>query len=126
MQFRDLGPLVVETDHVERTPGGTRPAVILAVLLANANRRVSTDALIDAVTTGRIRGAVLDVYDGELAGRPPRPELAELPQILLTPHISGNGDTNVAEPLRRLFAENLRRYLDGQPLRNVVDRARGY
>ena len=49
MQFRDLGPLVVETDDVERTPGGTRPAVILAVLLANANRRVSTDALIDAV-----------------------------------------------------------------------------
>jgi phosphoglycerate dehydrogenase-like enzyme len=44
----------------------------------------------------------------------------------LAPHISGNGDTNVAEPLRRLFADNLRRYLDGQPLRNVVDRARGY
>ena len=28
--------------------------------------------------------------------------------------------------LRRLFADNLRRYLDGQPLLNVVDRARGY
>ena len=35
-------------------------------------------------------------------------------------------ETNVAGPLQRLFAENLRRYLDGQPLRNVVDRARGY
>jgi hypothetical protein len=32
----------------------------------------------------------------------------------------------MAEPIRRLFADNLRRYLDGQPLLNVVDRARGY
>ena len=84
------------------------------------------DALVDAVTAGRIRGAVLDVYAGELAGRPPRAELAGLPQILLTPHISGSGDTKMAEPIRRLFAENLRRYLAGQPLLNVVDRARGY
>jgi hypothetical protein len=38
---------------------------------------------------------------GELAGRPPRPELIELPQILVTPHVSGSGDANVAEPLRR-------------------------
>jgi phosphoglycerate dehydrogenase-like enzyme len=98
-----------------------------AVLINIARgEEVDEDALIDAVTTGRIRGAVLDVYDGELAGRPPRPELTALPQILLTPHISGRGETNTAEPLRRLFAENLRRYLDGQPLLNVVDRARGY
>jgi len=41
-----------------------------------------------------------------------------------TAHL-GSGDTNMAEPLRRLFADNLRRYLDGQPLRNEVDRTRG-
>jgi phosphoglycerate dehydrogenase-like enzyme len=98
-----------------------------AVLINVARgEEVDEDALVDAVSTGRIRGAVLDVYDGELAGRPPRPELTALPQILLTPHISGSGDTNVAGPLRGLFAANLRRYLDGQPLINVVDRARGY
>lgn len=98
-----------------------------AVLINVARgEEVDEDALIDAVTAGQIRGAVLDVYADELAGRPPRPELAALPQILLTPHISASGDTNMAEPLRRLFAENLRRYLDGQPLLNVVDRARGY
>jgi phosphoglycerate dehydrogenase-like enzyme len=71
-------------------------------------------------------GSFLSVYVGAPTGRPPRPELAGLPQILLTPHISASGDTNMAEPLRRLFADNLRRYLDGQPLLNVVDRARGY
>jgi phosphoglycerate dehydrogenase-like enzyme len=108
-------------------------ATVFAAMKPNAvlinvarGEEVDEDALVDAVTTGRIRGAVLDVYDGELAGRPPRPELTALPQILLTPHVSGSGDPNVAEPLRGLFAANLRRYLDGQPLLNVVDRARGY
>ena len=108
-------------------------ASVFAVMKPNAvlvnvarGEEVDEDALIDAVTAGRIRGAVLDVYAGELAGLPPRPELAGLPQILLTPHISASGDKSMAEPLRRLFAENLRRYLDGQPLLNVVDRARGY
>jgi phosphoglycerate dehydrogenase-like enzyme len=98
-----------------------------AVLINVARgEEVDEDALVEAVAAGRIRGAVLDVYAGELAGRPPRPELTGLPQILLTPHISGSGEANMAEPLRRLFAGNLRRYLDGQPLLNVVDRARGY
>ena len=98
-----------------------------AVLINVARgEEVDEDALVDAVTAGRIRGAVLDVYAGELAGRPPRPELAGLPQILLTPHISASGEANMAGPLRQLFADNLRRYLDGQPLLNVVDRARGY
>jgi phosphoglycerate dehydrogenase-like enzyme len=66
------------------------------------------------------------VYDGELAGRPPRPELLSLPQILLTPHISARGDAGLAGPIRELFAGNLRRFLDGAPLHNVVDRDRGY
>lgn len=124
--------LVVCSQLTAETRGFINATVFAAMkpgaVLINIARgeEVDEDALIDAVTTGRIRGAVLDVYDGELAGRPPRPELTALPQVLLTPHISGNGDANVAEPLRRLFADNLRRYLDGQPLRNVVDRARGY
>jgi phosphoglycerate dehydrogenase-like enzyme len=124
--------LVVCSQLTAETRGFINAAVFAAMrpdaVLINVARgeEVDEDALIEAVKAGRIRGAVLDVYTGELAGRPPRPELVELPQILLTPHISGSGDTNVAEPLRRLFVENLRRYLDGRPLLNVVDRARGY
>jgi phosphoglycerate dehydrogenase-like enzyme len=87
---------------------------------------VDEDALVAALQTGRIAGAVLDVYDGELAGRPPRRELVELPQVVLTPHISGMGDPGGHGPVQRLFAENLRRYLAGQPLLNLVDRSRGY
>ncbi len=87
---------------------------------------VDEDALVAALGAGRIRGALLDVYEGELEGRPPRPELVELPQVVLTPHISTRGDPAGVEPARRLFAENLGRYLDGRPLLNRVDRDRGY
>jgi glyoxylate/hydroxypyruvate reductase len=87
---------------------------------------VNEDALIKALVRGDLRGAVLDVYDGELAGRPPRRELLELPQVLLTPHVSGRGDPSTWEPNRRLFADNLRRFLHQEPLLNVVDRQRGY
>jgi len=45
---------------------------------------------------------------------------------VLTPHISGMGDPSGDEPVKQLFAENLRRYLHGQPLLNLVDRSRGY
>ena len=124
--------LVVCSQLTEETRGFISAQVFAAMrpnaVLINVARgeEVDEDALIEAVTAGRIGGAVLDVYAGELAGQPPRPELTALPQILLTPHVSASGDTNTAGPLRRLFAENLRRYLDGQPLLNVVDRARGY
>jgi phosphoglycerate dehydrogenase-like enzyme len=124
--------LVVCSQLTAETRGFINAPVFAAMkpdaVLINVARgeEVDEDALVDAVTAGRIRGAVLDVYAGELAGRPPWPELTGLPQILLTPHISASGDTAMAEPLRRLFADNLRRYLDGQPLLNVVDRARGY
>jgi phosphoglycerate dehydrogenase-like enzyme len=98
-----------------------------AVLINVARgEEVNEDALIEALHTGNLRGAVLDVYDGELSGRRPRPELLELPQVLLTPHISGRGDPASFEPNRRLFADNLRRFLSGEPLLNVVDRQRGY
>jgi phosphoglycerate dehydrogenase-like enzyme len=124
--------LVICSQLTAETRGFINAPVFAAMkpdaVLVNVARgeEIDEDALVEAVTTGRIRGAVLDVYDGELAGQPPRPELTALPQILLTPHISVSGDTLMAEPLRQLFAENLRRYLDGQPLLNVVDRARGY
>jgi glyoxylate/hydroxypyruvate reductase len=107
---------------------GVFAALKPGAVLINVARgeEVNEDALIEALVRGDLRGAVLDVYDGELAGRPPRPELLELPQVLLTPHISGRGDPSAWEPVRRLFADNLRRFLRGEPLLNVVDRQREY
>jgi phosphoglycerate dehydrogenase-like enzyme len=87
---------------------------------------VDEQALLDAIKSGHLRGALLDVYDGELAGEPPRHALLDLPEILLTPHISASGDASGAERVKRLFADNLRRFINGEPLLNLVDRTRGY
>ena len=101
-----------------------RPGAILVNVARG--ELVDEEALVGALREGRIRGAVLDVYEGELDGRPPRRELVELPQVVLTPHISGAGERSGRERAKALFAENLRRFLDGRPLINVVDRERGY
>jgi phosphoglycerate dehydrogenase-like enzyme len=135
----DLVKLAAESDYIavcaqltaqsERMlDAGVFAAMKPDAVLINVARGelIDEDAMVAALGEGRIRGALLDVYDGELAGRPPRPELVELPQVILTPHISNNGDPVGREPARRLFADNLRRYLDGRPLLNQVDRARGY
>jgi phosphoglycerate dehydrogenase-like enzyme len=107
---------------------GTFAAMRPNAVLVNVARGevVDEEALVRALQHGQIRGAVLDVYEGELDGRPPRRELVELPQVVLTPHISGTGDAAGRERTKELFAENLRRFLDGRPLLNLVDRNRGY
>lgn len=77
--------------------------------------------LIEALHSGRIAGAVLDVFAVE-----PLPEsspLWDMSNVSITPHISGiNRPRDLLPPLR----ENLRRYLKGEPLLNRVDLARGY
>jgi len=107
-----------------RVIASMRPTAILVNVARG--EVIDEQALVRAVTQDKLRGAVLDVYEGELDGRPPRRELLELPQIVLTPHISGAGDRSGRERAKKLFTENLRRFLDGRPLLNVVDRERGY
>ncbi len=104
---------------------GVMPAHAVLVNIARGEE-VDEDALLDALDDERIAGAILDVRDGELEGRPTRPELLQHPRILLTPHLSGMGDASSSDLGRRLVTDNLRRYLDGRPLLNVVDRQRGY
>jgi phosphoglycerate dehydrogenase-like enzyme len=118
--------LTGETRHLLDGPvfAAMKPGAVL--INVARGELVDEDAMVAALTAGRLRGALLDVYDRELEGVPPRRELTELPQVILAPHISGRGDPSGLEPARRLFAANLRRYLDGQPLLNQVDRARGY
>ncbi len=84
---------------------------------------VDEPALIEALRTGRLRAAGLDVFEQE----PLRSDSAlwSLPNVLLTPHIAGLTPA-YGDRLSMLFAENLRRYLDGAPLLNRVDPAAGY
>lgn len=124
--------LVVCSQLTEQTRGMIDRSVFAAMpahaVLVNIARgeEVDEEALVDAINEGRIAGAILDVRSGELEGQPPRRELLEHPRILLTPHLSGMGDQVGLDLGRRLFTDNLRRFLDGQPLLNIVDRQRGY
>jgi phosphoglycerate dehydrogenase-like enzyme len=86
-------------------------------------RLIDEGALRDALAAGRIAGAVLDVFDQEPL--PNDAPLYETPNLILTPHTSWASD-RVAERSIDLFADNLRRYLSGQPLLNVVDLEAGY
>jgi phosphoglycerate dehydrogenase-like enzyme len=81
---------------------------------------VDEDALIDAARAGHLRAAILDVTRYEPL--PPESPLWDAPNVLLSPHSSATAD-RYAERLYELFADNLRRYLAGEPLRNVVDQA---
>jgi phosphoglycerate dehydrogenase-like enzyme len=96
------------------------------VVLANVARGEIIDeaALADALARGHLRGVVLDVYVGEFERRPPE-ILWRDPRVLITPHISGASDENRHGAIQ-LFCENMRAYLDGKPLRNVIDWERGY
>jgi phosphoglycerate dehydrogenase-like enzyme len=85
---------------------------------------IDEDALVAALARGHLRGVVLDVYVGEFE-RPPPEALWRDPRVLITPHTSGAADEN-RHGATRLFCQNLRAYLDGAPLANVVDWERGY
>jgi len=91
----------------------------------NVGRGASVDegALARALRERRIAGAAVDVFAEEppAAGHP----LYACDNVLVSPHVSGflpSYDDRCAD----LFAENLRRWLAGAPLLNLVDRARGY
>ena len=96
-----------------------------AVLVNVARGEIVDDqALVDALARNHLRGVALDVYVGEFE-RPPRPELWSDPRVLITPHISSVSDAERHGAID-IFCDNLRAYLAGQPLHNVIDWARGY
>lgn len=84
---------------------------------------VDEDALIEALREKKISGAALDVFREE-----PLPEespLWEMDEVIISPHMSGDfvGWTGA---LGELFAENFRRWREGEELFNIVDKERGY
>jgi phosphoglycerate dehydrogenase-like enzyme len=85
---------------------------------------IDEEALLQALTEGKLRGVALDVYDGEFE-RPPDPRLWEDARVVITPHVSALTDVSEHGGVK-LFCENLARYLEGQSLENVIDWQRGY
>jgi phosphoglycerate dehydrogenase-like enzyme len=93
--------------------------------LINVGRGPLVDeaALIAALRERRIAGAALDVFDQEPL--PPESPLWDLENVLITPHTGGMTE-KMWERHYELFAQNLQRFLAGQPLLWVVDKLAGY
>ncbi len=86
---------------------------------------IDQEALVEALETGRLAGAALDVMTPE-----PLPEdhpLWRCPNTILTPHVSGNMSLGLTCDLDvDMFCRDLLRYAAGEPLEHLVDRKRGY
>jgi phosphoglycerate dehydrogenase-like enzyme len=89
--------------------------------LVNVGRGAIVDlaALTDALRSGVIAGAALDVF--ELEPLPPDHPLWTFPNVILTPHVAGYSP-RIAERHLGVLVENVRRFVAGQPLLNVVDK----
>ncbi|HMQ32723.1 MAG TPA: D-2-hydroxyacid dehydrogenase [Chloroflexaceae bacterium] len=84
---------------------------------------VDEAALAEALRAGRIGGAALDTFEQEPL--PADSPLWGLPNVTITPHATANSP-RMRERQIALFLDNLQRFRNGQPLRNVVDKAAGY
>ena len=94
-------------------------------LFVNVGRgaTVVTSALVDALRTGALGGAALDVTDPEPL--PPDHPLWQAPNLIVTPHISSESELGVSR-VWEIVRENLRRYLAGERMLSEVDVNRGY
>lgn len=89
----------------------------------NVGRGATVDegALISALHRGEIAGAALDVFATEPL--PSDSPLWDMPNVYVSPHMSGSG---FEERLAAQFLDNLRRFKEGRPLLNVVDKRLGF
>jgi phosphoglycerate dehydrogenase-like enzyme len=118
-----MAPYTAETDTL--LDASAIAAMKPGAVLINVSRGSLIDetALVEALREGRLTGAALDVFRHEPL--PADSPFWDLPNVLITPH-SMSTALGENELLVDLFCDNLRRFLDGRPLRNLVDKQRGY
>lgn len=108
--------------HKGRLASMKQSAILLNVGRGNA---IDTDALCDAVEQGCIYSAGLDVTDPEPL--PADHRMWSIQDILITPHVSGGFHIpKTLQLICDIFANNLKAYIEGHPLRNVVSAETGY
>jgi phosphoglycerate dehydrogenase-like enzyme len=121
--------LVVATPLTPQTRGLVGRAAIAALpptaVVVNVGRGEVIDeaALVEALAAGRLRGAALDVFETEPL--PAAHPLWALPNVLLSPHCADHVPGWI-EAAMRAFLDELALFRRGEPLRNVVDKTRGY
>jgi len=127
--LREADFLVLAAPHTPETEGviGEAELALLkpTAVLINIGRGalVDEDALVRALQEKRLAGAALDVFRSE---PPPQDSpLWEMPNVIVSPH-SASTVTQENARITELFCDNLRRYIKGQPLRNVLDTKKLY
>ena len=118
-------PGTPETEHLFNAArlAKCKPGAIL--LNVGRGKTVDHDALAAAIQSGALYGAALDVTDPEPL--PPDHPLWGLDTVLITPHISGRFSLpKTLENIVGIFAHNLRRYANGEPLDNQMSRTTHY
>jgi phosphoglycerate dehydrogenase-like enzyme len=119
----DAMPLTAQTRHV--FDAAAFAAMKAGARFVNVGRGATVDepALIEALHTGEIAGAALDVFEEEPL--PPDSPLWDMEQVIVCPHTSGNVDGWEGD-FARVFYDNVGRWLRGEPLSNVVDKRLGF
>ena len=127
--LREADFLVLAAPHTPETAGVIGEAELAVMkptaVFINIGRGalVDEDALVRALQEKRLAGAALDVFRAE---PPPQDSpLWEMPNVIVSPH-SASTVTQENTRITELFCDNLRRYLAGQPLRNVLDTTKLY
>jgi phosphoglycerate dehydrogenase-like enzyme len=121
--------LVVMVPHTPQTEKmiGARELALLprGAYVINIARGAVVDepALIEALRSGHLGGAALDVFAEEPL--PPSSPLWAMPNVLISPHSASTSDRENAR-ITELFCDNLRRFLRGEPLRNILNPERMY
>lgn len=118
--------IVPHTPQTEQLIGAQEFAVMKqGAYFINIARGAVVDepALIEALQSGHLGGAALDVFAVEPL--PAASPLWEMPNVIICPHSASTSDRENAL-IVDLFCDNLRRFLDGRPLRNVLDTERLY
>jgi phosphoglycerate dehydrogenase-like enzyme len=114
------------TEHTRKFIGAKEIAAMRPdAYIVNIGRGEVIDeaALIEALKAGKIGGAGLDVFEKEPL--PKESPIWDLENVILTPHMSG-ANRGYVDKACALFADNLRRFVAGQPLLNVVNPQLGY
>ena len=122
--------VIVTTPHTPETEGMWHKSrfelMKKSAYFINVGRGKTTKLadLIEALEQGTIAGCGLDVF--EVEPLPAESPLWQLPNVLLTPHIAVKDAENITERQFDIFLENARRFAEGLPLQNVVDKSVWY
>ena len=116
-------PLTEETDKLinQETLGQLKPGAY--IINVTRGEIIDEDSLVDALKSGHVRGAGLDVTPREPL--PAESELWRLPNVVMTPHTAGASQYRASRNLER-FISNVEKFRQNLPLDGIIDKVEGY